>query len=116
MAALPCPVWDYETHPDHLALLPRRCQALRKRLARKAIDVRAVAEDCRSIHLELFTGLTPFGFDYFAGHYRGERYPCLFAYAVEVAGDPTVGVPPEDAHGSDAVSSAGFIFAGASRC
>jgi fido (protein-threonine AMPylation protein) len=54
-----------------------------------------MGRDCRPSHLELFEGLTPDGFDYFAGHYRGEQIRCLRQYRVKVASDPRVGASPD---------------------
>lgn len=53
----------------------------------------AAARNTRPIHAELYLGLTPPGFPYFAGNYRGSHHWCLDAYEVHVPGDPRVGYP-----------------------
>jgi len=46
------------------------------------------------LHRNLFDGLTPRGFEYYAGHYRGEEFLCLRNYEVKIRNDPRVGHPP----------------------
>lgn len=83
----PCPKnWEYRDHPRASAVLPTRCKTLLKKLRRNVTNATNLARDCRPIHLELFEGLTPQGFDYFAGHYRGENIRCLRHYEVDVGG------------------------------
>jgi fido (protein-threonine AMPylation protein) len=45
------------------------------------------------LHRNLFDGLTPLGFDYYAGHYRGEDFLCLRECEVRIRNDPRVGHP-----------------------
>ena len=59
------------------------------------IDTLAVAADSRPAHGRLFRDLVPGGYEYFAGHYRGEFYRCLRYYGVKIPNDPRVGVPPQ---------------------
>lgn len=89
-----CPAFDYEDHPDWRTVLPARVTDALLRLVSGATDSRGMVVDSRPLHSHLFSGLTPRGHDYFAGHYRGERYRCLEYYAVMVWSDPRVGVPP----------------------
>src|SRR5690242_1760672 len=91
-----CPAFDYSKHPDRARLLPEAT-----RTALKAIrggtrhQLAAAAQDTRPIHKSLFTGLTPPGYEYFAGHYRGELYRCLEYYLVRIPSDPRVGCAPD---------------------
>lgn len=88
----PCPKgWEYRDHPSANAVLPARCKALLLKLRRNALVAAQIGRDCRPTHLELFQGLTPPGFDYFAGHYRGENIRCLRSYNVQIETDPRVG-------------------------
>ncbi len=89
-----CPVFDYEHHPDWQSILPVRVNQALVRLVDRTIDSRATVLESRPLHSDLFSRLTPSGYDYFAGHYRGEEYRCLQYYAVRVVGDPRVGVAP----------------------
>ncbi len=93
MPDLPCPgEWDYENAPDHVHILRERTLYLLQsvRSASKAIKVRH-ARDTKDIHGRYFNDLTPEGFPYFAGHYRGEGHRCLDNYEVGIRGDPIVG-------------------------
>jgi fido (protein-threonine AMPylation protein) len=51
------------------------------------------AQDTRTLHRNFFDGLTPAGFDYYAGHYRGENFLCLKEYEVRIKNAPRVGHP-----------------------
>jgi fido (protein-threonine AMPylation protein) len=53
------------------------------------------AMDTRPIHAHFFRQLTPPGYAYFAGHYRGEDYPALKQCRSGVTGDDRVGVNAE---------------------
>lgn len=76
-------------------MLADRVAKLLVRLRSGDIATAEVATDTRRQHGAIFARLTPPGFDYYAGHYRGEKYPCLETYVVGVAGDPRVGSPPQ---------------------
>ena len=89
-----CPEFDYEHHPNWQTVLPLRVADTIADLARGFTDTRGAALDTRGVHRRLFEELTPVGFEYFAGHYRGEPFRCLQHYAVGIANDPRVGVPP----------------------
>jgi hypothetical protein len=53
-----------------------------------------ISKDTRPLHRQYFEGLTPAGFEYYAGHYRGEDFPCLKDRQVQIVGDPLVGHAP----------------------
>jgi fido (protein-threonine AMPylation protein) len=59
----------------------------------------AIGKDTRPVHQRYFKDLTPVGFEYYAGHYRGEDFTCLKSFRVHVPSDPMVGHPPD--RGSD---------------
>ena len=91
----PCPEkWAYEQHPKRAKLVGRHVEDILNRLRRGQINPHAAALDTRPIHAELFSGLTPPHFPFYAGHYRGEQYPCLEHLRVGVQGDPRVGAMP----------------------
>lgn len=90
---LPCPGnWEYEHLPNYRAMLVERTEALLIAI-RNSDSARKLrhARDTRSIHEQYFRDLTPEGFPYFAGRYRGEPLRCLDLYEVGVAGDAVVG-------------------------
>jgi hypothetical protein len=89
-----CPEFDYEHHPNWQTVLPARVAEALSDLAHGVTDTRAASLDTRPTHFRFFGELTPPGFEYFAGHYRGEPFRCLQHYSVGVGGDPRVGVPP----------------------
>src|SRR5690242_6403386 len=92
---LDCPPWDYEQHPLKKQVLPARVERILRELINKDLDSRAVALDTRGVHGRCFRELTPAGYEYFAGHYRGEKFRCLLYYQVSVRGDSRVGYPPQ---------------------
>ncbi|HSP17640.1 MAG TPA: hypothetical protein VLV78_23045 [Thermoanaerobaculia bacterium] len=87
-----CPEWEYENHPRR-AVLPQRIAEVLRDLGVGRIDTLAVARDSREVHQRIFVELTPQGFEYYAGHYRGELYYCLRSYEVSIRSDPRVGAP-----------------------
>ncbi len=89
-----CPSWDYADHRQRAAILPQRVADVLRRLAIGQIDALALALDSREVHAYVFRELTPKGYEYFAGHYRGEPYRCLKYLSVSVPSDPRVGQPP----------------------
>lgn len=90
-----CPEFDYEHHPKWQTVLPQRVEEEVTNLVRGVTDTRASAADTRGVHRRLFEELTPPGFEYFAGHYRGEPFRCLKHYAVGIVGDHRVGASPD---------------------
>ena len=93
MSDLPCPdEWEYEDAPDHVRILRERTlYLLRSVRSASMADKLRHARDTRNIHGRYFKDLTPQGFPYFAGHYRGEGHRCLNNYEVGIQGDPRVG-------------------------
>lgn len=92
--ALPCPDWDYKTHPHYHGTMPRRESELRDALAKDKETSANTAIDTRKAHETLFGDLVPAGCEYYAGHYRGEEYPCLKFCRVGIPGDRRVGIEP----------------------
>jgi fido (protein-threonine AMPylation protein) len=88
-----CPSWEYNTHPKR-ALLTARVADILFELASARVDTLSVAADTREQHSTLFRDLVPPGYEYYAGHYRGELFRCLRFYTVRVEGDPRVGAAP----------------------
>lgn len=91
----PCPNgWEYEHLPEARAILTRRAAQLlleiRQSTSRQNL---AAARNTRPIHGALYLDLTPPGFPYFAGNYRGSHHWCLDAYEVHIPSDPRVGYP-----------------------
>jgi len=92
MPSADCPEWEYDRHPRRLELQGRIQTVVRELGARR--PTAALLTDTRPVHARLFDGLTPTGFEYYAGHYRGEDFPCLRSYYVEVGGDPALAAAP----------------------
>jgi hypothetical protein len=90
-----CPPWEYDTHINRIPVLAREVANIVRELRQGSLDTRQVVMDMRGIHERLFRDLTPSGYEYYAGHYRGEDYRCLKHHAVGVLGDPRVGCPPQ---------------------
>jgi len=88
-----CPNWEYSQHPDR-HVIPQRVAAILVNLAKGTLDTADVATDTRREHGQIFDGLSPVGYEYYAGHYRGENFKCLRFYPVAVQGDPRVGAYP----------------------
>lgn len=89
-----CPEFEYDNHPHRQPVLKRETKSLVLGLQSGNIDGRETAADTRAIHARLFSGLVPFEYTYYAGHYRGENFRCLKYYCVGVRGDPSVGAEP----------------------
>jgi hypothetical protein len=87
-----CPAWQYtDTHGWNAILTDRAKAAV---MGLRSDDHHATLpsiRDTRPIHGHYFSGLTPVGFDHYAGHYRGEKLACLEIYEVMVHGDDRVG-------------------------
>lgn len=96
MTGLPpgCVPWDYSTHPDRPRLLTGRVEQFLRDVRMRGLLTASIASDTRVTHGHFFSGLTPPGIDYYAGHYRGEPLLCLKSYTVGVRGDPSVGFQP----------------------
>lgn len=89
-----CPSWEYSNHPERARVLPLRVSEVLSTLIQGGIDTLRLAVDSRDAHLHVFRELAPAGFDYYAGHYRGEAFRCLRFYQVRVPNDPRVGAAP----------------------
>lgn len=88
-----CPSFEYKDHTRRNEIRTRVARLV-MRLRGGSLDSRSVAADSRPAHHTLFRGLTPRGYDYYAGHYRGEPYRCLREYEVRIPTDPRVGASP----------------------
>jgi fido (protein-threonine AMPylation protein) len=95
-----CPAWVYEDHPQR-TLVRERVSGILVELAAGSLNTLAVAIDTREVHGQIFHELTPPDCEYYAGHYRGERFRyrgerfrCLRYYEVAIRSDPRVGKPP----------------------
>ena len=107
-----CPEWEYETFPNSGDILTKRAKRLLATLRNSDPDEKIfLVSDTRPSHASYFDGLTPPGHSYYAGHYRGEPYPCLKGYEVGISLDPLVGhlaltVPQEMVQFSSKISTA----------
>jgi Fic/DOC family len=90
-----CPVWDYATHPRCVQVLRLEIPKVIAELRREVLKTEQIAGDSRPIHGRIFSALTPPGYGYFAGSFRGENHRCLKFYQVTAGGDPRVGYAPE---------------------
>ena len=91
-----CPKWEYTKHPQY-ADVGARSVALLIELRTGKINFQAAAEDTRPYHDHLYQTVIPKGFAYYAGHYRGEDFPCLKHREVEINGRR--GSPPRKVRG-----------------
>jgi fido (protein-threonine AMPylation protein) len=86
-----CPQWEYRTNPQHEVILKRKVIDILVKLRNQELNSAESAADSRAVHRYLFEELTPPGHAYFAGHYRGENFPCLKDYGIGVEDDVRVG-------------------------
>jgi fido (protein-threonine AMPylation protein) len=86
-----CPSWDYSVHPKKREVLGRKAKEVLVDLRRGRLDTLENATDSRRVHRRLFLELTPQGYEYYAGNYRGDSYRCLRYYDVTIPADPRVG-------------------------
>lgn len=90
-----CPAWEYNTVVDHKKLLSGRTAIILKWLWTTPLQKSSgIAYDTRVLHRPYFLGLTPIGFEYYAGHYRGEPFECLRDYRVQIKANSLVGYFP----------------------
>lgn len=94
-ALLPGCSWEYKDVPDYATELRREHLALIRRLRNGTVTVEQHGTATRAVHAQLFASLTPPEHPYYAGHYRGEAFPCLVDYKVIIPMDPLVGYPPD---------------------
>lgn len=89
---LDCPEFEYSDHPQKGQVLRASLrEALKAIRDSRSVDLLA---DTRPLHRRLFHDFCPLGFEYFAGHYRGEDFRCLKHYGVQISSDPRVGIEP----------------------
>lgn len=93
-----CPGWEYTDHPDYKKLIPSLCDDVLRHLRNNRMLTMSLACETRPSHHAMFERLTPPGYEYFAGNYRGSAYRCLKYYAVGVGADLRVGYPPDGVH------------------
>ena len=87
-----CPAWKYEDHPDRLTVLFNEVSSLVRELLQNPKNFKQATKDTRPIHFRCFQKLTPPGYQYYAGHYRGENFRCL--QYCQVAAGTHEGYPP----------------------
>ena len=83
---LNAPGWEYVNHPSfsNNLLISRAAQAFQNLRTKSVQDLLLFMKDTRPFHAAFFRDLTPPGFAYFAGHYRGENFPRLIDYVVYI--------------------------------
>ncbi len=90
-----CPFWEYSDHPRRAVVLRSEIPKVLAELRKNVLKTEDAAGDSRTLHSRIFLQLTPPGFQYFAGHFRGESFRCLKFCSVGIQGDPQVGCPPQ---------------------
>jgi hypothetical protein len=87
-----CPEFEYDGNPAADAILKDALIAFFRAL-KAANDSEKLdsARETRVWHSNFFQRLTPASCPYYAGHYRGEEFPCLRDYEVKIDFDPLVG-------------------------
>lgn len=96
MHPLDCPPWEYRDHPSSSRLIVEKLQSVFIHLRSPRVETLGVVSDTRKLHRQLFSVLTPNGYDYYAGNYRGSDFRCLEYCSVRIQGDLRVGYRPED--------------------
>ncbi len=89
-----CPPWNYNDVPAHSRVIREKIKELLIELNSSAFDRVQASCDTRPMHNRVFSTLTPDGFEYYAGNYRGSAFRCLSQYRVRVPSDPRVGYEP----------------------
>jgi hypothetical protein len=96
-----CPPWEYKDVPNHEAILQARTkQVIAAVFNADSQALVGLIKETRRVHGGYFSGLTPSGFEYYAGNYRGSDFPCLRVRFVGIAGDPRVGHAPGEVYRS----------------
>lgn len=90
-----CPSWEYADHPRRASVLRSEIPKILAELRNGVVKTEDVAADNRPVHARIFLQLTPSGFQYYAGHFRGENHRCLKFCPVYVSSDLRVGFPPQ---------------------
>lgn len=84
-----CPEFEYSNDPRKQQILKtRQTEVL---VAAREDRAARLLSDTRPAHEHLFRDLCSPGYEYFAGHYRGETFRCLEFYEVTIKDDPRVG-------------------------
>lgn len=96
MGSVDCPPWEYRDHSNSSRVIQTQLTDMLIHLRSSKGAAIGVVGDTRRLHRQLFGALTPKGYDYYAGNYRGSDFPCLKFRAVVVGGDPNLGYPPEE--------------------
>lgn len=94
-ATATCPEWKYENHPQHARVMALRVVEIISAISTDGTVLASTAIDTRAAHRKMFLELAPRGYEYYAGHYRGENFPCLLSCFVTIQSDPRVGVAPQ---------------------
>lgn len=89
-----CPAWEYADYPKRTLILKERTEDILVQLYQQQLDFVENAADSRLIHKYLFCLLVPREYIYYAGHYRGDNFPCLKDYYVGTTGNSSIGLPP----------------------
>lgn len=87
--------WEYGDHPNR-AEITRRCILLGSGLignASRYSDPKSRYSTTQRAHKYVFRSFTPPGYWFYAGKYRGSKYPVLETYDVGIQIDPKVGLP-----------------------
>jgi fido (protein-threonine AMPylation protein) len=90
-----CPLWEYSDHPRRSTVFRTEVSKCLAELRRGTLKTEDAAEDSRALHGRIFAALTPPGYGYYAGHFRGENYRCLKFNSVMVKNDSRVGFQPQ---------------------
>jgi fido (protein-threonine AMPylation protein) len=81
-----CPNWEYANYPNRVQVLQQEAQKILLSLRNGNLDIIKNVTDTREIHSKLFYRLTPPGYNYYAGRYRGEDENCLKHMQVGIPG------------------------------
>lgn len=90
-----CPLWEYSEHPRRAGVLRSEIPKVLAELRNGVLKSEDAAADSRALHGRIFSQLTPPGYQYYAGHFRGENQRCLKFCSVGILGDSSVGFPPQ---------------------
>lgn len=77
--------WEYQSHSKYPVSLIIKTEELLELISNEQFDIAELIVDTRKVHRHLFLDLTPSGYEYFAGHYRGEQFPELENYEIVAA-------------------------------
>jgi hypothetical protein len=89
-----CPPWEYGDHPQRAEVLASEVAQVLIEMRTFSLPTLAFAGDSRGIHERMFRRLAPPACPYYAGHFRGENFLCLFLCQAFIPGDNRVGAHP----------------------